>query len=112
MLVERAPDELVVALHWPAPSNIRCGFAELALRGGDYAIVAVACAIDGNGRVRLGFGGCGETPQVIERADFSDEIARESAAQIECRSDLHATEDYRRHVAGVLASQVLREVAR
>lgn len=114
----RAPDELVVALHWPAPSNMRHGFAELALRGGDYAIVAVACAIelDDDGRVkrlRLGFGGCGEAPQVIERADFSseraDEIAREAAAQMACRSDLHATDDYRRHLAGVLAREVLQK---
>ena len=119
-----APDEMLVALRWPAASNrMRYAFEEFSVRSGDYAIVAVACAAEygENGclaRVRLGFGGCGETPQVIEPeviapadAPGADEliarIARDAASRIDCRADLQGSADYRRHLAFVLGKKVL-----
>jgi 2-furoyl-CoA dehydrogenase FAD binding subunit len=117
-----APDELVTALFWPV-RRARHGqaFIEFAIREGDYAIVAVACVldIDADGAasaVRLGFGGCGEAPQIVEMSDVAktrlDEsavqtIARDAAGRIECRSDLLATAPYRRQLAAVLAGKAI-----
>src|SRR5262249_4013824 len=75
LVTTRAPDDLIVALHWPAAnSRTRHGFTEFSVRRGDYALVAAACLVedDANGRlvrVRLGYGGCGEMPQVIETSE-------------------------------------------
>jgi 2-furoyl-CoA dehydrogenase FAD binding subunit len=115
-------DEMLIALRWPAAKARTChAFEEFSVRGGDYAIVAVACVAQHgeNGRllrVRIGFGGCGDTPQVIESVNAADhilddglvvQIARDAASKIECRADLQATADYRRHLAFVLGRQVL-----
>jgi CO/xanthine dehydrogenase FAD-binding subunit len=122
-----APDEMLVALRWPAANDrMRYAFEEFSVRGGDYAIVAVACVAeygenDRLARVRLGFGGCGETPQVIEPEviesaevagtilddDLVARIARDAASRIECRADLQGSADYRRHLAFVLGRKVL-----
>ena len=117
-----APDELVTALFWPVRrARHSQAFIEFAIREGDYAIVAVACVldIDADGAasaVRLGFGGCGEAPQIVEMRDVAktrlDEsavqtIARDAAGRIECRSDLLATAPYRRQLAAVLAGKAM-----
>jgi 2-furoyl-CoA dehydrogenase FAD binding subunit len=113
----REGDELITALHWPrAAAGMKYAFCEFAVREGDYAIVAIACAIDDTkGRVRLGFGGCGGAPQIKEAAwpkggaedAVIDTVANEAAAAIDCRSDVLAAADYRRHLAVVLARQAL-----
>jgi 2-furoyl-CoA dehydrogenase FAD binding subunit len=125
LITARAPDEMLTALHWPAAKpHARYAFREFSVRGGDYAIVAVACMVEEGEdgrlvRVRLGFGGCGETPQVIKPADASgraldDEliahIADTAARSVECRADLQGSADYRRHLAGVIGRQVLADI--
>jgi 2-furoyl-CoA dehydrogenase FAD binding subunit len=124
LITARAPDEMLTALHWPAAkARARYAFREFSVRGGDYAIVAVACMVEESEDsrlvgVRLGFGGCGETPQVIEPADatghaLDDElvanVADAAARSIECRADLQGSADYRRHLAGVIGRQVLAD---
>jgi 2-furoyl-CoA dehydrogenase FAD binding subunit len=116
LVTSRSGDELITALVWPrAPSNQRTAFVEFAVREGDFAIVAVACVFDeGAGRMRLGFGGCGEVPQVVEipaatgmTAKSLDEIGRDLGKQLECRSDLLASADYRRSLAAALARKAM-----
>lgn len=107
----REPDECIVALRWPqAVTNARYSFREFSIREGDFAVVAVACAIE-PGKVTLGFGGCGDTPQVVETvtgANFdAGDIACEAAKQIECRGDPFASSSYRRHLAFTLAKAAL-----
>jgi len=126
LVTTRQPDELVTALHWPA-RRPRQGFAftEFAVRSGDYAIVAVACIADtadnGLSNVRFGFGGCGDRPQIVaidvgasRRLDDASvaKIALDAAAQIECRTDLMASADYRRQLARVLAGDALQSAAK
>jgi 2-furoyl-CoA dehydrogenase FAD binding subunit len=112
LVTARAPEEVITALHWPAAGQrTRYAFEEFSVRGGDYAIVAVACALDEERRsVRLGFGGCGEAPQVVELGygpEAIAQIAADAAGKIECRADLQASTAYRRNLAVVLARRVL-----
>jgi 2-furoyl-CoA dehydrogenase FAD binding subunit len=120
LVTARAPEEMITALRWPAARpRTRYAFEEFSVRGGDYAIVAVACALDEERRsVRLGFGGCGEAPQVIELSYAPEavaQIAADAAGRIECRGDMQASSAYRKNLANVLARRVLssvREAAR
>jgi 2-furoyl-CoA dehydrogenase FAD binding subunit len=112
LVTARAPEEMITALHWPAARpRTRFAFEEFSVRGGDYAIVAVACALDEERRsVRLGFGGCSEAPQVLELGFNSEaiaQIAADVAGKIECRADLQASAAYRQNLAAVLARRVL-----
>ena len=105
------PDECVVALHWPRQTtDARASFSEFSIREGDFAIAAVACLIEPS-KVTLGFGGCGDFPQIFEYEMFDDidagDIAREASLQIECRSDHFASADYRRNLAFSLARAML-----
>jgi 2-furoyl-CoA dehydrogenase FAD binding subunit len=116
LVTSRGGDELITALHWPrASSDMETAFFEFAVREGDFAIVAVACAFERRaGRMRLGFGGCGDVPQVVEVSASSgtntnavEEIARNLSKQLDYRSDLLASADYRRAVATVLARKAM-----
>jgi 2-furoyl-CoA dehydrogenase FAD binding subunit len=112
LLTARAPEEMITALHWPAARpRTRFAFEEFSVRGGDYAIVAVGCMLDvEHRRVRLGFGGCGEAPQVTELSYDAEAIAQmaaDAAAKIECRADMQASAAYRQNLAAVLAKKVL-----
>jgi 2-furoyl-CoA dehydrogenase FAD binding subunit len=112
LVTARAPEEVITALHWPAAGQrTRYAFEEFSVRGGDYAIVAVACALNEERRsVRLGFGGCGEAPQVVELGydpEAIAQIAAEASGRIECRADLQASTAYRQNLAAVLARRVL-----
>ena len=112
LVTARDPEEMIIRLHWPAARpRARFALEEFSVRGGDYAIVAIACMLDEERRrVRLGFGGCGEAPQVIElsyEAEAIEEIAADAAAKIECRPDMQASAAYRQNLAAVLAKKAL-----
>jgi CO/xanthine dehydrogenase FAD-binding subunit len=120
------PDECLVEIHWPLWREPRTGsaFIEVSRRHGDFAMVAAAAqiALDDDGRctrVAFGVGGAGPTPiafpelapQLIgERPApaLLQEIAHDVATAIEPESDTHASEAYRRHLAGVLTTRVLQ----
>jgi len=120
------PDECLEAVDWPAWPEARtgCAFVEIAARHGDFAMVSAAAqiALDAEGRcarAALGLGGVGMTPLAfpaltarlvgarLGTGDF-DDLARDAAAQSEPNDDLHASADYRRHLARVLAARALR----
>jgi carbon-monoxide dehydrogenase medium subunit len=117
-------DEMLVEIIYPAlkPRSGSC-FQEVARRRGDYALVGVAAVVtlDPQRRctdVRLALCGVGETPvdasEVVASligTDCSDEAIDAAAAEvrnmIEPSGNVHATADYQRHVAGVLAKRTL-----
>jgi 2-furoyl-CoA dehydrogenase FAD binding subunit len=111
LVTAREPDELLTALHWPAIApTAKTAFCEFAVREGDFAIVAVACVLDPqSGVIRLGIGGCGETPQVVERAGFEkdDGLVNEAIGGLDYRNDLLASAAYRKQLASVLARQAI-----
>ncbi len=121
-------DEIVTEIALPAlPPHTGWGFAEVALRHGDFAIAAVAATltlVDGRvAEARLAASGVGETPlrlALVEAGLVGHRLAPETieAAAAEAReavappSDLRASADYRRHLVGVLAGRVLAEAWR
>jgi CO/xanthine dehydrogenase FAD-binding subunit len=120
------PDECLEEIHWPIWSEPRTGsaFTEISVRHGDFAMVAAAAqvALDRDGRctrAAFGLGGAGGTPLAFPKiaarlvgTHLDDVAMREAAnaAAAECHpgGDLHATKEYRRHLAGVLSARVLR----
>jgi len=121
-----ADGELVteVRLRLPA-AGTGWGFAEVARRHGDFALVGAISllALGAGGRVttaRLAFFGVGGTPQRGAGAEAAlvgqeptrariEDAARTAAATLSPEGDLHATADYRRRVAEVLAARTLTE---
>jgi carbon-monoxide dehydrogenase medium subunit len=119
------PDEMLVEVELPAarPRTGSC-FMEIARRRGDFAIAGAAAAMTlGEGgeciAVRLTFCGVGETPvdagsaagvlvgHPPTEADIVD-VARSVQTLIDPGGSVHATADYQRHIAGVLAERALQ----
>lgn len=122
-----APGEVVVELRIPVlRPETGWAFVELARRHGDFAIVGAAVTVDldaggAYGDVRIVLFGVGPTPLRAEAAesvlrgrppgaDLHAEAAENVRAAIEDPlGDVHATAEYRRHLAGVLVGRALAE---
>lgn len=117
-------DELATAARFTLPpAGAGWGFAEVARRHGDFALVGciAVLAVDGGGtvsHVRLGFFGVGGTPvrSAAGEAVLMDreptaarclEAARAAAAALSPDGDIHASAGYRKTVAATLAGRVL-----
>jgi carbon-monoxide dehydrogenase medium subunit len=112
-----ALDELVVAATFPRLGT-RTGWAvdELARRRGDYALagVALTVSVDDDGAPtggRAAYLSCAPTPLVVDLtpALADDAIYDHVAAALDPTDDIHASGDYRRHLAATLT---VRGVAR
>lgn len=121
------PEEILAEVTIPPlPANSGCSFMELARRHGDYAQAGVAAlvTVDENGvcrNARLVFLAVGEMPMVAHQAvqamigqrptaDLLSEVARMAAdREIDPVTDIHATADYKRHLAQVLARRALQQ---
>jgi CO/xanthine dehydrogenase FAD-binding subunit len=126
MATAARPDECLEESRWPVWPERRTGsaFTEISVRHGDFAMVAAAAqvALDGDGRcarAAFGLGGVGGTPlafpEIAARLvgtrleeKIIEEAARDAAAESEPGGDLHASAEYRRHLARVLAARALR----
>ena len=121
-----APDEILTEVRLPVmPEGAGWAFEELARRHGDFAIVGVAAAVwRSGGRVtaRLATAGAGGTPQrlraaeeIVERdglgAAAIEAAGRRASELVEPDADIHASADYRRHLAGVLTERALKRAA-
>jgi carbon-monoxide dehydrogenase medium subunit len=118
-----APDEVLTEVRLPAmPDGAGWAFEEFARRHGDFAIVGVAAAVwrhDGRVAARLASAGAGPVPrrlaaceEIVARDGLTDAVieaaARRASESVEPDSDIHASADYRRHLAGVLTARALR----
>jgi len=104
------PGELAVEAFFPAlPPDSRTSIVEVARRHGDYALCGV-CALRSRERARVALLSVAPTPVVLDVPDVADaaELARSS---VHPTPDIHASADYRRHLAGVLTERALREAA-
>jgi len=104
------PGELAIEAFFPAlPAGARTAVVEVARRHGDYALCGV-CAVRTGNTARLSFLSVGPTPLVVDVPSVADagELAR---SVVDPEPDIHASAEYRRHLAGVLAERALREAA-
>jgi CO/xanthine dehydrogenase FAD-binding subunit len=111
------PDELAVAAYFPAPPpGAGSAFVEVARRHGDYALcgvgAVVAPASDGSWSVLCGYLSVAETPVVVDLSDAwtagADATADAARRALQPLGDIHATAEYRRHLAGVLTLRAIR----
>jgi carbon-monoxide dehydrogenase medium subunit len=119
------PDEMIVEVRLPTPRP-GAAMCEFARRHGDFAIVAVAAAVDSQGGAcrdaRVVLGGVGGTVQRATGAEATligsgldvDAItaaAQEAAAGADPPGDIHGSAEYRRHLVQVLAARAIGEAA-
>lgn len=117
------PDEILTDAWFPAlPVGGGTAFDEVSRRLGDYALAGVgAVVLTEPGRVtgvRVGCISVCDTPLVLDLSEaFADGRVDETSlaragelveAQVEPQADIHASADYRRHLAGVLTRRVVR----
>jgi CO/xanthine dehydrogenase FAD-binding subunit len=123
LTVDLTDDSIVTEIVLPKlPQGTGWGFEEMARRRGDFAIAAVAATLTLSGgliaQARIAVTGVGPTSlRAIEAetllndrvldpgliGDVTDAVRR----AIEPETDLHASSDYRRHLAGVLAGRAV-----
>lgn len=113
------PQEMIIAVRVPAADKAtRVGFAELARRHGDYAMVGLAASARGNGKgladVRLAYFGVGDTPVRVKKAEAAlaagDVEAAVKALDLDPHDDVQATAKTKRHLAGVLLRRVAQQL--
>lgn len=111
--------DILTTIRIPAATkNTRVGFAELARRHGDYAIVGLAATarVDGNNveDVRLAFFGVGATPLRAKKAEMAlaggDVDAAVNALDLDPPDDVQATGAVKKHLAGVLLRRVVQQL--
>jgi CO/xanthine dehydrogenase FAD-binding subunit len=123
-----APDELLVEARVPVtPARTGTAFLEVSRRHGDFALVGVAATLtlDAGGvctACAVALTGVGPTPVVARdaaralvgvkpTADAYADVGRRVASALVPDSDLHASADYRKHLAGVLTRRALARAA-
>jgi carbon-monoxide dehydrogenase medium subunit len=124
------PDELLIEVAFPPlPARTGTSFIEVARRRHDFALVGVAAVVtlDGKGMIRqarMVFLSAGDRPMEAHRAaevlagqaptPKAIQAAAEIAASddIDPSSDIHATAEFRRHLAKTLARRALDQACR
>lgn len=113
-----ADDELLTSVTLPIPG--RWGFAELARRQGDFALVLVAVAeLESTWRVAVGgIEGTPRRPEKAEKllaepheltAERIDHIAATAASEVVASDHLHATASYQRGMVAEMLRRALTE---
>lgn len=111
--------DILSAIRFPAATGTtRVGFAELARRHGDYAIVGLAAVAEAGGvglsDIRLVYFGVGETPTRVRNAEAAlaggsiDEAV--AALDLDPPDDIQATGAVKKHLAGVLLRRVTAQL--
>jgi aerobic carbon-monoxide dehydrogenase medium subunit len=113
------PRDVLTAIRLPAATkDTRVGFAELARRHGDYAIVGLAASARASGKgltdVRLAYFGVGNTPVRVKKAEAAlasgDVDGAVKALDLEPHDDVQATARVKKHLAGVLLRRVAAQL--
>jgi CO/xanthine dehydrogenase FAD-binding subunit len=118
------PDEILVEVRFPTSSpGWGWVFEEVSVRHGDYALAAVAAGIRlEEGRVvdaRLAYAGVGPIPVRLREAEAAllaastfeggvEAAAQEAMGRLQPDGDLHASSEFRRHLAAALTRRALR----
>jgi carbon-monoxide dehydrogenase medium subunit len=105
------PGELLTKVTLPPPSG-RDGFASVTIGRDGTCIVSVAAHVD-DGTARLAVGCVDAVPVVVEPAATDADALRAAIreANLEPPADVHASADYRRHLAEILAVRAVEQAA-
>jgi carbon-monoxide dehydrogenase medium subunit len=115
------PGELAVAATFRRPpAGSGTAFVEVARRHGDYAVCGVGAVVTGSAgslsRARVALVSVGPGPVLVDLAAALHDgaldpqaVDRLVDAAIDPEADIHASADYRRHLAHVLVGRVLAE---
>ena len=113
------PHDVLSAVRVPAATaDTRVGFAELARRHGDYALVGLAAAATASGKslsdVRLVYFGVGATPVRARKAEAAltngNVDSAVAALDLDPPDDVQATGAVKKHLAGVLLRRVAQQL--
>lgn len=123
MTVDLDGTELLTEIVLPKlPAQTGWGFEEIVRRHGDFALAAVAATLTVSGseivQARIALTGVGPTALRVVEAEsllvgreFDENLGRRAIEAvreaISPESDLHASADFRRHLAGVLTGRAL-----
>ena len=122
-------DEILTAIEFPEPPRAGTGsaFAEISRREGDFALAGIAARITFEGgkvsEARIAGCGIGPAPMRIAGAEAAllgsaadtaavAAAARAVAEAADPHGDVHASADYRRRLAGVMAARAIAAAAR
>jgi 2-furoyl-CoA dehydrogenase FAD binding subunit len=105
----READELVAAVRFPVMAGQGVGFHEIARRHGDFAIIAVAAAVDKDKSIRVGVGGMAGKPMVRTIDGDAAQSITAWAEELEGYEDLHASAALRRDLFKNLAPRVIAQ---
>ncbi|GAA3681018.1 xanthine dehydrogenase family protein subunit M [Nocardioides ginsengisoli] len=114
-------DEIAVEAHFPAlAAHTGVAFEEIARRHGDYAMCGVAAVVTVDGdrvvSAKAGYLSVSDIPAVVDLTDALDgkisdaslaRAADAALAVLDPETDIHATADYRAHLARVLTARVV-----
>jgi len=124
MTTTRRPDEIVTSAHFPLPmAGSGYSFQEFARRSGDYAIAAIGTLMTLNDQGNIaevkvagcGIAACPIRLDAVEEAvhgsalseDDLGRAVKELAEYVTAPDDMHATNDYRKYLAGKLLRKSL-----
>lgn len=114
-MTARRPDEIVEAVRFPLRKpGTRYSFDEVAMRHGDFALVAIAALVSAGG-IALAVGGVADRPVVrrwppLEGADLDDAL-NDFAWELGARDDHHASARYRRHIVRTMGRRLIEQAA-
>lgn len=119
------PNEILTEIHVPIEQPRGFAFEEFSRKHGDFAIVAVVCLLstDQDGKisdVRLSIGGIDAVPVLAEETmefllgkipneEVLDEAAELAVEYADSDSDIHASAQYRLHLAKTLTKKVIKK---
>src|SRR6266540_4107449 len=103
-----APGELLMRVSIPPGRSD--GFASVPIGRDGTCIVNAAASLDG-GAPRLAIGCVDAVPVLLTPGSAEQDAVREAVrgANLDPPSDVHASADYRRHLAGVLAARAVQQ---
>lgn len=123
LTTEVMPEEILTEIHVPLSEHNGYAFEEFSRRHGDFALAAVACilSVDEIGKidkVRLVLGGVDAIPLLAEEAmeylagkslteDTLEKAVELAVMDADPDGDLHASKEYRVHMAKVLTRKAL-----
>jgi carbon-monoxide dehydrogenase medium subunit len=102
--------ELLTSVSVPAAARAADGFAAITLGADGTCIVNAAATLHG-GQTRIALGCVDAVPVVLSPAGTDDESIRAAVEQagLEPPADVHASAEYRRHLAAVCAVRAVRQ---